>query len=244
MPMWHSRKIMCAHILVVEDDQIQADLVRRYLEHEGHFVVVEHNGSSALAEFRRREADLVVLDLMLPRLSGLEVCRALRAESDAPVIMLTARTTEDDVLAGLDVGADDYLTKPYRPRELVARIRAVLRRSGSHDDLDDGAVRVGDLVVDPTRHRVMLGNRQVNLTASEFRVLEVLAASPGKVFTRRNLLQSAFGYSHFVQDRTVDVHIKNLRRKIEDFPARPQYVRTVHGVGYLVDAPEEGSDEG
>lgn len=223
---------MCARILIAEDDHRQADLVRRYLEREGHSVVVTHDGRTALDEARRRQPDLLVLDVMMPRVDGLDVCRILRSEQDVPIIMLTARTTEDDMLIGLDLGADDYVKKPYSPRELMARIRTVLRRSGRVPP--DRPHRVRDLVVDPVRHQVHVRDRLIDVTASEFKVLESLAAAPGRVFNRRALLEDAFGFDHFIQERTVDAHIMNLRRKIEDDPARPDYVLTVYGVGYTM----------
>lgn len=228
---------MSARILIAEDDRKQADLVRRYLEREGHAVVMAHDGREALDEARTRRPDLLVLDLMLPRVSGLDVCRILRAESDVAIVMLTARSTEDDLLLGLDLGADDYVTKPYSPRELVARVRAVLRRSGAQDGPEGQPHKIGDLVVDPARHQVHVGDRLVDVTASEFRVLECLAAAPGRVFSRRRLLEDAFGLDHYVQERTIDVHVMNLRRKIETVPALPEYLLTVYGVGYKLAEP-------
>lgn len=227
---------MGARILVAEDDHKQAELMRRYLEREGHAVVVARDGRAALDEARGRRPDLVVLDVMMPRVDGLDVCRILRAESDTPIVMVTARTTEDDVLLGLDLGADDYLTKPYSPRELVARVRAVLRRRTGR--VDASPIRVGALVVDPVRHEVRLGGTLLDLTPAEFRLLECLAAEPGRAFSRQRLLESAFGFDHYALDRTVDVHVMNLRRKIERDPSNPTYVVTVYGVGYkLSDAP-------
>lgn len=228
---------MSARILIADDDRKQADLVRRYLEREGHTVVVTRDGREALDEARRRRPDLLVLDLMMPRVDGLDVCRILRAESDVPIVMLTARSTEDDVLLGLDLGADDYVTKPYSPRELVARVRAVLRRSGRDERPDALPYRVGDLAVDPARHEVARGDRPLDVTAAEFKVLECLAAAPGRVFTRRQLLEHAFGFDHYVQERTIDVHVMNLRRKIETAPAQPEYLLTVYGVGYKIAEP-------
>lgn len=225
---------MGARILVAEDDQKQAELVRRYLEREGHATVVVHDGRAAIDEARRRRPDLLVLDLMMPKVDGLDVCRVLRADSDktgdVPIIMLTARSTEDDLLLGLDLGADDYLTKPYSPRELVARIRAVLRRGGGRDD--GGIYQVGALSIDTVRHEVSLDGTSVDTTPAEFKILACLAASPGRAFTRQQLLEQAFGFDHYVFDRTIDVHVMNLRKKIEAAPARPRYLLTVYGVGY------------
>ncbi len=231
---------MGARILVAEDDEKQAELIRRYLEREGHATVVVHDGRAAIDEARRRRPDLLVLDVMMPNVDGLDVCRVLRAESNGlgemPIIMLTARSTEDDLLLGLDLGADDYVTKPYSPRELVARIRAVLRRRGGR--AESGVYRVGDLSIDTVRHEVELAGRAVETTPAEFKILACLAASPGRAFTRQQLLEHAFGFDHYVFDRTIDVHMMNLRKKIEASPARPRYLLTVYGVGYkLADSP-------
>ncbi len=223
---------MAARILVAEDDPKQASLVRRYLEREGHAVVTVGDGRAALDEARRRRPDLLVLDVMMPRVDGLDVCRILRAESDVPIILLTARSTEDDLLLGLDLGADDYVTKPYSPRELVARVRAALRRApgglDSHDEVHD----VGALRVDVARHEAWLDGHPIECTPAEFRLLACLAASPGRVFTRQQLLDAAFGFDHYALDRTVDVHMMNLRRKIEADATQPAYLLTVYGVGY------------
>ncbi|HEY3002010.1 MAG TPA: response regulator transcription factor [Kribbellaceae bacterium] len=233
---------MGARILVAEDDHKQAELVRRYLEREGHATVVVHDGRAAIDEARRRRPDLLVLDVMMPAVDGLDVCRVLRADSgrtgDLPIIMLTARSTEEDLLLGLDLGADDYLTKPYSPRELVARVRAVLRRGGNGGGTS-GVHRVGELVVDTLRHEVAFAGRPVEVTPAEFRILACLAAAPGRAFTRQQLLEQAFGFDHYVFDRTIDVHVMNLRKKIETAPARPRYLLTVYGVGYkLSDRPD------
>ncbi|WP_166346655.1 response regulator transcription factor [Phytoactinopolyspora limicola] len=223
---------MGARILVAEDDHKQADLVRRYLEREGHAVIVAPDGRVALDEARRRSPDLVVLDVMMPRVDGLDVCRILRAEADVPIIMLTARTTEDDLLLGLDLGADDYITKPYSPRELVARVRTVLRRSAAWSHRDEQVARIGELVVDSGRHEVLMAGRPVDVTPAEFKILECLITAPGRAFSRQHLLEQAFGFDHYVLDRTVDVHVMNLRRKIEPDPSAPLYLLTVYGVGY------------
>lgn len=224
---------MTARILVAEDDVKQAELIRMYLEREGHQVVVVHDGRAALDRARRNTPDLVVLDLMMPRVDGLDVCRILRADSSIPIVMLTARSTEDDMLLGLDLGADDYVTKPYSPRELVARVRSVLRRAGvgvrgPASDL----LRVGELEVDVRRHEVRMAGEQVEVTPTEFKLLELLASSPGRAFSRRHLLDTALGFDHYALERTVDVHMMNLRRKIEPSRRSPEYLLTVFGVGY------------
>jgi DNA-binding response OmpR family regulator len=225
---------MPTRILVAEDDRKQAQLIRRYLEREGHEATVVHDGMAAVDQARRLAPDLVVLDLMLPELDGLDVCRTLRAERDVPIIMLTARAGEDDLLLGLALGADDYLTKPYRPRELLARIQAVLRRAAR---TEPERYRVGDLVVDPARHEVLVGDAAVDTTRAEFTILACLAAAPGRVFTRQLLLERVGGFDREVTGRTIDMHVMNLRRKIEPAPTRPRYLLTVYGVGYkLTDA--------
>lgn len=229
---------MGARILVAEDDHKQADLVRRYLEREGHSVIVTPDGRAAIDEARRRSPDLLVLDVMMPRVDGLDVCRVLRSEADIPIIMLTARSTEDDLLLGLDLGADDYITKPYSPRELVARVRTVLRRVARGPASDDETYRIGELVIDSVRHEVRQGDRTVEVTPAEFKILESLAASPGRAFSRQYLLEQAFGFDHYALDRTVDVHVMNLRRKIETDPAAPAYLLTVYGVGYKMAEPQ------
>jgi two-component system, OmpR family, alkaline phosphatase synthesis response regulator PhoP len=228
---------VCAYVLVAEDDPKQAELARRYLEHEGHAVVVVGDGRAALEEARHHPPDLLVLDVMMPRVDGLDVCRILRTESDLPVLMLTARTSEDDLLLGLDLGADDYLTKPYSPRELAARVRTLLRRARSASKTPDPILRVGNLQVDPVRHEVRADGAEVSCTPGEFHLLEAMAAEPGRVFTRDQLLRHLHGYDSYVTARTVDVHVMNLRRKIEPDPRHPVRLVTVYGIGYkLADA--------
>jgi DNA-binding response OmpR family regulator len=220
-----------ARILVVDDDDKTVASVRLYLEHAGFEVATAGDGPSALKMARATPApDLVVLDLMLPGLDGMEVCRRLREESAVPIIMLTARSSEEDRLVGLDLGADDYVVKPFSPRELAARVRAVLRRSLA--DADGPPIRVGALVIDPAKHEVQLAGARVALTPREFRLLEVLAKAPGRVFTRAELVERAFGAESEALDRTIDAHVVNLRRKIEADPSRPTLVETVFGVGY------------
>jgi len=230
---------MGARILVAEDDPKQAQRLRLYLEREGHTVLLAHDGRSALDQARQKQPDLVVLDVMMPRVDGLDVCRVLRAESSVPIIMVTARASEDDLLLGLDLGADDYITKPYSPRELVARVRVALRRGGARADSDEGPYRVGAVEVDPARHEVRVAGRAMDCTAAEFKVLACLMAEPGRVFTRQQLLDRAFGFDHYALERTVDAHVKNLRRKLERDPGRPAYLLTVYGVGYKFAEPSE-----
>ncbi|MEU6341461.1 response regulator transcription factor [Streptomyces sp. NPDC046977] len=226
---------MSARILVAEDDTKQAQLVRLYLEHEGHTVTVVHDGRAALEELRRDPPDLLVLDVMMPKVDGLDVCRILRRESDLPVLMLTARCTEDDLLLGLDLGADDYMAKPYSPRELVARVRTLLRRARpapAAAPRPDPVLTVGGLAVDPVRHEVSCEGEPVDCTPGEFRLLETLAEQPGRVFTREQILAQLHGTGRYFTVRTVDTHVMNLRRKIEPDPARPIRLLTVYGVGY------------
>jgi DNA-binding response OmpR family regulator len=223
---------MSARILVAEDDPKQANLIRVYLEREGHAVLVVGDGRTALEQARVRRPDLVVLDVMMPQVDGLDVCRILRGDSEVPILLLTARTTEDDMLLGLDVGADDYITKPYSPRELAARVRALLRRAGAVTAGNQAVLKVGDLEIDPGRFEVRVGGRPIVLTAKEFGILEVLAGEPGRAFTRAQIIDRAFGFDHYVLERTVDAHVMNLRRKIEEDAAEPRYVQTVYGRGY------------
>ena len=223
---------MSNKILIVDDDRKTAELIRMYLEREGYAALLAHDGRQALELARQRSPDLIVLDLMLPLVEGLDVCRILRAESRVPIIMLTARTTEDDKLLGLDLGADDYVTKPFSPRELVARVRAVLRRGGPAQRGEPAAARCGELVVDFVSRSVRLRGAPVHLTPKEFKLLELLAKHPGRAFSRLELLEQVFGYDYDGLERTVDVHLMNLRKKIERDPAQPTYVLTVYGHGY------------
>ncbi|MBI3979786.1 MAG: response regulator transcription factor [Chloroflexi bacterium] len=221
-------------VLIVDDEQNLVELVRGYLAREGFETLVAFDGLAALDLVRSARPDLVVLDVMLPGLDGIEVCRRLRQFSDAYVLMLTARAEEIDKIVGLSVGADDYLTKPFSPRELVARVKAMLRRprAGRPSAPEEPAPRrFGDLVVDLARHEVSRRGEVVPLTAREFALLAALAGYPGRVFTRNQLLERVWGDAYY-DDHVVDVHIGNLRKKIEDDPTRPQYVETVRGVGY------------
>ncbi|MDY7078390.1 MAG: response regulator transcription factor [Chloroflexota bacterium] len=219
-------------ILVVDDDHKIVELMRLYLEKDGYRVLVAYDGLKGLELARQKRPDLILLDLMLPGMDGLDVCRILQAESEMPIIMLTARTTDEDKLVGLELGADDYITKPFNPREVVARVRAVLRRVGKESSQGPTEMRFTDLVVDRRRHEVQVRGKVVDLTPTEFKLLEVLAGEAGRAFTRLELLDRVFGYDFEGFERTVDVHVKNLRKKIEPRPKRPTYVQTVYGVGY------------
>ncbi|MGE5601415.1 MAG: response regulator [Nitrososphaerales archaeon] len=218
-------------ILVVDDDKKIVDLVAMYLKRDGYSVLPAYDGQEALDVARRRRPDLVVLDLMLPELSGMDVCKLLRAESRVPIVMLTARAADEDKLRGLDLGADDYVTKPFNPRELVARVRAVLRRTYP-DETPGNDLQYGDLVISFLRHEVTVGGKPANLTPTEFRLLEALVREPGRAFSRSELLDRAFGYDYDGVERTVDVHIMNLRRKIEPGGGEWRYIATVPGLGY------------
>ena len=218
-------------ILVVDDEPKIVKQARDYLEKSGYRVVTAGDGTTAMAVARHERPDLVVLDLNLPGLDGLDVCRALRRESDVPIIMLTARVEETDRLIGLELGADDYITKPFSPRELVARVRAVLRRVRG-GVRTPGLIRAGDLEIDVHGHRLTRAGEPIRLTRSEFNLLVVLAQHPGQTFTRAQLLDRLHGVAYDGYDRSVDAHIKNLRRKLEANPVEPRYVLTVYGVGY------------
>ena len=224
---------MCANVVVAEDDPLQSELVRRYLEHENHTVTIVDNGHDAIAHVRAHSPDLLILDVMMPGIDGLEVCRILRRDCDVAILMLTARSTEDDLLRGLDQGADDYMTKPFSPRELMARVRTLLRRrgSGASDEAEE-RLQVGALIVDPLRHEVSLDGAAVECTPAEFRLLEAFASNPGQVLTRAQLLGQMHGFAQFMTERTIDFHVKNLRKKLEPQPRRPVRLLTVYGVGY------------
>jgi DNA-binding response OmpR family regulator len=227
---------MTIRALIVEDEKNLVGLLRKYLEREGFEVAEALDGPAALEVARRSEPDVVVLDWMLPGLDGMGVLRELRRFSDAYVIMLTAREGEVDRIVGLSTGADDYLVKPFSPGELVARIRAMLRRPRGGASTDP-AMTFGDLSVDPARREVRLGREDVRLTAMEFDMLATLASRPGLVFSRRQLLARVWGDDYFGSDHVVDVHVANLRKKIEDDPSNPRYVQTVRGVGYRFGLP-------
>jgi DNA-binding response OmpR family regulator len=219
-------------ILVVEDELEIARVVRDYLADAGYDVVVAGSGEAALASARGDRPDLVVLDLGLPGIDGLDVARELRASGAVPIVMLTARGEEVDRVVGLELGADDYVVKPFSPKELVARVRAVLRRSSAESLLAERPIRAGDVEVDPQRLRVSVAGSPVELTPTEFQLLATLARQPGRVFTRGQLLDAIHGVALESYERAIDAHVKNLRKKLEPDPRHPRYVLTVHGVGY------------
>ena len=224
-------------VLVVDDEPKIVKQARDYLEQSGYRVLTAGDGATALSIARHERPDLIVLDLNLPRapsgraMDGLDVCRALRRESDVPIIMLTARSEEADRLIGLELGADDYITKPFSPRELVARVRALLRRAKGTIH-QPGVIRAGDLVIDIDAHRLTRAGENIHLTRFEFNLLQILAQHPGQIYSRAQLLEKLHGVAFDGYDRSVDAHIKNLRRKIEADPTQPRYILTIYGVGY------------
>jgi two-component system alkaline phosphatase synthesis response regulator PhoP len=229
---------MAQSILIADDDSQIVQMVRAYLEGAGYRVLSARDGREALFTFRHEKPDLIVLDLMMPEMDGWEVARLVRRESDVPIIMLTARTEDVDKVVGLEMGADDYVTKPFSPRELVARVRAVLRRvSGGEQEAE--VLRVGELTLNRTTHTVTLAGQPVELTPSEFDLLAVFMAQPNRVFSRLELLERTQGVAYEAYERTVDVHIKNLRGKIEANPRDPVYIQTVYGVGYRLVSPDD-----
>jgi two-component system alkaline phosphatase synthesis response regulator PhoP len=224
-------------ILVVEDEMKIARVVRDYLKEAGFDVIVTGDGEAALSSARGHRPDLVVLDLGLPGRDGLDVTRELRRNSAVPIVMLTARSDESDRIVGLELGADDYVVKPFSPKELVARVRAVLRRTEAAREGGAEVMRAADVEIDLPRMRVTVAGRPVDLTPTEFRLLSTFVREPGRVFTRAQLLDAVHGVAFESYERAVDAHVKNIRRKIEPTPARPRYLLTVHGVGYrFVDA--------
>jgi two-component system OmpR family response regulator len=221
-------------ILVVDDEKQIVEIVKAYLERDGYEVAVAYDGKAAVASVRKEHPDLIVLDLMLPELSGWDVCRTIRKESDVPVIMLTAHDDTTDKIVGLELGADDYITKPFDPKELVARVGAVLRRYEGRPTASP-VIKAGDLSIDTERRTVRRGDKVIELTSTEFDLLKVLAESPGRVYTRMQLLDSTQGEAFEGYERTIDSHIKNLRKKIEPDPNHPRYIITVHGTGYKLE---------
>ena len=217
-------------ILVVDDEKQIVRLLRAYLERSGYAVVTAEDGKTALSRFREEQPDLIILDLMLPQLDGIEVCKTIRRESDTPIIMLTAKVEESDKILGLELGADDYVTKPFSPREVVARVNAVLRRT--RGQRDEEVLKVGGIEMYLQKHTVYLNGKELQLTPTEFELLHVLMRHPGRVFTRLQLLEKVQGYAYDGYERTIDAHIKNLRKHLGDSSRNPRYILTVHGVGY------------
>lgn len=223
----------CKPILIVEDDRASAALVRLYLVNEGYKVIVAYDGAKGLALAREHNPILIVLDLMLPKIDGLALCQTIRAESSVPIIMVTARVAEDELLAGLDLGADDYVPKPFSPRELTARVGAVLRRSTHEETYEESeTIEEGNIFLDMASRETTLGQRKVQLTPTEFRLLAYFMRSVGRAVSREQIISNVFGYDFEGFDRTVDTHISNLRRKLQDCDPSRMYVRTVYGIGY------------
>ena len=218
-------------VLIVDDDVKLAQLLKTYFDKEGFVTHTVHDGLDALQAVREKKPDIMILDLMLPGLAGWDVCRRIRRDSDLPILMLTARDEESDRLIGLEIGADDYVTKPFSPKEVVARAKAILRRT-RNAVVQPEVIKAGALIIDLEGHRVLKSGETVELTPTEFKLLEVLAGNAGKVFSRLQIVEQTQGYSFEGYERTVDAHIKNLRRKLEDDPKEAKYVLTVYGVGY------------
>jgi len=223
---------MTQKILVVDDEKGIVDIVQAYLEREGYRVITADNGRAAIELAQREAPDLIVLDLMLPEVSGWDVCREVRKQTNIPVIMLTARDDTTDKIIGLELGADDYMTKPFDPKELVSRVRAVLRRSADKPSAEESLLRLGDGGIDTAKRQVRRGTETIELTPIEFDLLRVMAEHPGRVYSRMQLLDMIQGEAYEGYERTIDSHIKNLRKKLEPDPEKPRYVLTVYGVGY------------
>ena len=228
---------MTTHILIVEDEESLSEPLAFILEREGYRVTVADDGPSALVAFDKTGADLVLLDLMLPGIPGTEVCRVLRSKSQVPIVMLTAKDSEVDIVVGLELGADDYVTTPYSTRELLARIRAVLRRrTDDGDDLADGMLEAGDIRMDVERHVVTVRGDDIAMPLKEFELLELLMRNAGRVLTRGQLIDRVWGSDYFGDTKTLDVHIKRIRSKIEPVPSEPKALVTVRGLGYRIEA--------
>lgn len=223
---------MNGKILLVEDEKTLAKALKFSLEKEGFTVEVAYDGEEGLQALTRAAPDLIILDLMLPKIDGYEFCRRLRRSSDVPIIMLTARNEDIDKILGLELGADDYMTKPFNTRELLARIKAILRRAGQAELGARKTIRMGNLQVDLIRHRVTMEDREIPLTSREYALISFLASNPGRVYSREQLLEQVWGYDFCGDARTVDVHIRHLREKLEEQPAEPRYILTVWGAGY------------
>jgi len=222
---------MAKKILVVDDEKKIVDILKAYLERDGYHVSTAYDGRSALELARSNSPDLIILDLMLPEISGWDVCRELRKESDVPIIMLTARDDTTDKIIGLELGADDYVTKPFDPKEIISRVRAVLRRSEGKA-VPKATLNVGEIIIDTDKRLVRHGDRNIDLTPIEFELLRVMAENPGRVYSRMQLLDRVQGDAYEGYERTIDSHIKNLRKKLELDPEHPWYIITVYGVGY------------
>ena len=229
-------------IMLVEDEKAIRDAVTAYLERENYWVTAIGDGQDALDEFAKHHFDLVILDLMLPRVPGERVCRAIRDNYDVPIIMLTAKGEVEDRIIGLELGADDYLVKPFSPRELVARVRALFRRAHSEAEPKVEVLDFKDLVIDISGHKVTVEGKEVDLTASEFKLLTTLARYPGRVYTRMELVEKVLGYDFEGYERTIDSHVKNLRAKLGDDPRNPRWLYTVHGVGYRFEAASKDDE--
>lgn len=229
-------------ILIVDDEVKITEVVRAYLEHEGYLVSVAYNGQDAIKLYNAINPTLVILDLMLPDISGMEICKSLREKSKVPIIMLTARTDENDILHGLNLGADDYITKPFSPRQLIARVKALLRRLeyGQPQLVNNVSFNNGDLIIDPSNYLAKKNNDVVNLTPIEYKVLSTMAKHSTKVFTREELIYFALEGKYEGYDRTIDSHIKNLRQKIEDDSKNPRYILTIRGIGYKFGGSQDG----
>ncbi|MFR7754349.1 MAG: response regulator transcription factor [Bacteroidales bacterium] len=231
-------------ILLVEDEKNIRDAVAAYLERAGYWVTPAADGQEAVDAFSLHQFDLVILDLMLPRLPGEKVCRIIRDTSDVPIIMLTAKGEVEDRIVGLELGADDYLIKPFSPRELVARVRALLRRAHIDSEPQREVLDFGGLTIDLNGHKVLVNDEEVDLTASEFKLLTTLSRYPGRVYSRMELVEKVLGYDFEGYERTIDSHVKNLRAKIGDDPRNPRWIYTVHGVGYRFEVPRDGESAG
>ncbi len=231
---------LASPILIVEDDHNTSKLVATYLEREGFVTIAAYDGEEALRQARLREPGFVILDVMLPKVDGWEVCRQLRKFSDVPVLMLTAREEEMDRVMGLSLGADDYVVKPFSPRELVERVKAILRRVLPGPVRDQRILRHGDFVLDLEKHKVSVDGAAVSLTSSEYKLLQALMSAPGRVFSRNELLERFYEHGETVIDRVIDVHIGKLRQKIEADPANPRLILTIRGFGYRFADPDEG----
>lgn len=218
-------------VLIVDDDEKLVQLLKIYFEKEGFIAYTAGDGLDAMIAVRERKPDIMVLDLMLPGVDGWEVCRRIRRDNDVPIIMLTARDEESDRLVGLEIGADDYVTKPFSPKEVVARARVILRRTHK-EVIRKEPIKAGGLVIDLERHQVMSGSQVIELTPTEFKILEILAGHADKVFSRLQIVEQTQGYTFEGYERTIDAHIKNLRRKLEQNPKEPRYIETVYGIGY------------